>query len=77
VGEDEFASVVEVMDCESKGSRQAMLTASNPSAVAACFIDSDKDGTACEATVNIGCGAKFNEIFEIEVCIHSYYYLNN
>ncbi len=58
MGEDEFASVVEVMDCESMGSRQAMPTASNPSAVAACFMDSDKDGMAYEATVNMGCEAK-------------------
>ena len=57
-GEDEFPSVVRERDCESKGSRQAMPTASNPSVVAACFMESDKDGTACKATVNIVCEAK-------------------
>lgn len=58
MGEDEFAWVVGGRDCESKGSRQAMPTASNPSAVAACFMESDKDGTVCKATVNIGCEVK-------------------
>jgi len=72
VGEDEFAWVVGERDCESKGSRQAMPTASNPSALAACFIDSDKDGTACDPTAV----SRFNGFFEIEACIPPCY-LNN